>query len=78
MTHRGEIHSGPNRFGEYCFTLFWWADYHPGHPLGEYRHAERGQVFLADPKTYDHPGLEWVDKRFMRTSDKVVETLVKA
>lgn len=44
---RLEIYEGPNKHGEYHFALFWMADYHPGHPEGEYRHAERGQHFLA-------------------------------
>lgn len=34
------------------FALYWLADYHPGDPAGEYRHAERGQVFFSDPKTH--------------------------
>jgi hypothetical protein len=43
------IHSGPDRQGRYQYTLFWMADYHPGHPDGEHRLAERGQVFLGVP-----------------------------
>ena len=50
--HRIEIHAGPNRNGAYHFTVFWMADYHPGHPLGENRWAERGQGFLANPDDY--------------------------
>ena len=44
---RIEIHSGPDRQGRYFHTRFWMADYHPGHPDGEYRRAERAQVFNA-------------------------------
>jgi hypothetical protein len=44
---RTVIHSGPDDRGRYLYTLLWTADYHPGHPLGENRIAERGQVFFA-------------------------------
>ena len=40
--------------GRCRFFLYWGADYHPGHPDGEYRHAERGQGFFADPRNYGH------------------------
>lgn len=50
--HRIEIYSGPDNHGRYSFALFWMANYHPGHPLGEHRHAERGQHFLARPEDY--------------------------
>ena len=45
MTHytRLEIHGGPDEHGRYHYALYWTADYHPGHPGGEYRRAERGQ-----------------------------------
>lgn len=46
---RGEIHSGPDEFGRYQYTIYWMACYHPGHPDGEHRLAERGQEYLADP-----------------------------
>ena len=39
------------------FLLHWMADYHPGHPLGEYRIAERGQYYFADPHKYGFPRL---------------------
>jgi hypothetical protein len=41
------VHRGPDERGRYVYTRFWIADYHPGHPDGEYRRAERGQVFHA-------------------------------
>lgn len=44
---RIEVHSGPDEQGRYVYTLFWMADYHPGHPLGEHRLAERAQIFKA-------------------------------
>jgi len=47
MDQRIEIHAGPDERGRYLYTLLWTADYHPGHPLGENRIAERGQVFFA-------------------------------
>jgi len=51
---RIEYHdAGPDEQGRRRFTLFWMADYHPGHPLGEYRTAERGQVFWAKPARYE-------------------------
>ncbi len=42
---RLEIHSGPDNLDRYFYTLCWMADYHIGHPDGEHRRAERGQVF---------------------------------
>lgn len=60
MTYtRIEIHSGPDERGRYHYTRFWMADYHPGHPDGEYRRAERAQHFHAplpegyEPKEHD-------------------------
>lgn len=55
------VHEGPDRFMRYTFTLTWCADYHPGHPDGEYRHATRGQVYRSElPRT----GIDrWVDER---------------
>lgn len=47
-----EITSKPDDMGRCSFTLFWFADYHPGHPKGEHRHAERAQCFFADPKRW--------------------------
>jgi hypothetical protein len=47
---RLEIYEGPNKSGEYHYALFWMADYHPGHPEGEYGWRERGQHFLAPLK----------------------------
>ena len=55
---RGELYSGPDSQGRYHYALFWIADYHPGHPLGEYRRAERGQHFFGVPPD----GVEWVRK----------------
>ena len=48
-TTRLELYSGPDERGRYHFALFWMADYHPGHPDGEYRLAERGQHFFGTP-----------------------------
>lgn len=42
-----EIHSGPDDRGRYSYTLYWMADYHPGHPDGEYGWRERGQCFFG-------------------------------
>jgi hypothetical protein len=44
---RMEILEGPDREGKYHYALLWMADYHPGHPLGENRIAERAQHFRA-------------------------------
>jgi hypothetical protein len=55
---RIEIHSGPDSLGRYSYTLFWMADYHPGHPDGEHRIAERGQCFFA-PLRKKHDHLPW-------------------
>lgn len=60
---RGEVYSGPDKWGNYHFALFWCSDYHPGHPEGEYRHAERGQHFLASLKEYEGRAEVWADKR---------------
>lgn len=52
---RIEYASGSDKDGKCRFTLFWMADYHPGHPKGENRLAERGQAFHADPRSYGYP-----------------------
>jgi len=46
---RIEVYEGPDRWGHYHYAIFWWADYHPGHPEGEHRLAERGQHFRGNP-----------------------------
>ena len=52
--HRIEYHdTGSDDYGRRRFTVFWMADYHPGHPDGEYRTAERGQGFFADPARFE-------------------------
>lgn len=59
---RLELYDGPDRHGRYHYALFWLADYHPGHPAGEDRIAERGQHFFGVPpalppsQTQDHRG----------------------
>lgn len=59
---RIEIYEGPNKQGNYHYALFWMADYHPGHPDGEYGLRERGQHFRAPiPEWTD--SLKQVDKR---------------
>lgn len=51
---RIEIYNGPDEEGRYSYAMFWVADYHPGHPDGEHRVAERGQVFFSKlPKEED-------------------------
>jgi len=57
---RGELESGPDDRGRYHYTLSWWADYHPGHPDGENRMAERSQHFFGIPSA---SVLEWKDAR---------------
>jgi hypothetical protein len=64
--HRGEIISGPDKMGRYTFFLYWMADYHPGDPQGEYRHAERGQIFFADPNEWKDVVEKWVDLRHLQ------------
>ena len=44
-----EVLDGPDHQGQYGYVLHWMADYHPGDPRGEYRHAKRGQVFHKVP-----------------------------
>ena len=57
---RGEIYSGPDDYGRYHYAIFWMADYHPGHPEGEYGLRERGQHFHGVPPTDIN---QWDDKR---------------
>lgn len=57
--HRCEILEGPDRAGRYHYALFWFADYSPGHPGGEYVRRERAQHFRA-PLPIDVPT---IDKR---------------
>jgi len=47
---RVELHDEkPDRYGRYRYTMFWLADYHPGHPDGEHAIRERAQEFFAVP-----------------------------
>lgn len=54
MSHRPErltrvvLYSGPDSQGRYHYSCHWMVDYHPGHPDGEYRTAERGQHSNAE------------------------------
>lgn len=48
--------------GRCHYNVSWWADYHPGHPDGEYRRAKRGQCRWGDPKTSGYPSPEEVIK----------------
>ena len=59
---RIEYHTPSDEQGRCRFTLYWMADYHPGHPLGENRRAECGQVFYADPESYGHPRPEALER----------------
>lgn len=59
---RIEYHSKSDEDGKCSFSLFWMATYHPGHPLGENRLAERGQSFRADPRKHGFPRPEEVSK----------------
>lgn len=52
---RIEYHSGSDSQGRCHFSLHWLADYHPGHPDGEYGTRERGQHFFTDPTTKGFP-----------------------
>ena len=53
--HRVEIISGPDRLGRYMWFTYWMAGYHPGHPDGEHRWAERGQVSSGIPREQEVP-----------------------
>lgn len=46
------INSGLNEYGECSFTLYWWADYTPGHPDGEHVPRWRAQGYYAKPNRY--------------------------
>ncbi len=55
---RIEIVSGPDERNRYVHFRNWLADYHPGHPDGENRTAERGQIFhsaLPSPEEMQTP-----------------------
>ena len=60
MAERIEYLSKTDDRGRCSFLLYWMADYHPGHPDGENRVAERGQCFRADPRNYGWPRPEEV------------------
>lgn len=61
---RCEILDGPDREDKYTYFLFWMADYQPGHPQGEYRRVERGQIFHAPlPKGPEYLTMQIVDRR---------------
>ena len=61
-TRRIEIRSGPDSLGRYSYTLFWMADYHPGHPEGEYARRERAQCFFSTLP-------EWSNKKNTRKEE---------
>lgn len=42
----------PDALGRQSFSIYWLANYHPGHPEGEYRWAIRGQNFFAKVSDY--------------------------
>jgi hypothetical protein len=64
---RIDIHEGPYQDGTYMYTLYWMAEYHPGHPEGEYRRAERGQVFRGNPDQHGVPPARQRDLRGQRS-----------
>lgn len=47
-----DIVSAGDEKGRYTFFSYHVADYHPGHPEGEYRTAWRGQIFFTNLKEY--------------------------
>lgn len=51
---RIEYNSKSDERGRCSFTLYRWANYHPGDPEGEYRKAERAQCYHADPRDHGH------------------------
>ena len=55
--HRIEIYEGPDSHGRFHYALFWWTDYTPGHPDGEYVRRERGQHFFGVPPNDVRPVL---------------------
>ena len=57
---RIEYRSKTDKWGRCSFTLYWMADYTPGHPEGEYVRRERAQCFHADPLDYGFPRPEQV------------------
>ena len=67
--HRAEYLGLTNKEGKARFFLYWMSDFHIGHPLGEHRKAERGQIFNAVPSEYKIPSPEQV-KCPMCQSDK--------
>lgn len=46
---RSVRHSAFDEQGRCSYSLFWMADYYPGHPKGENRVHERGQCFFGVP-----------------------------
>lgn len=57
---RGELFEGPDHRGRYSYALYWMSNYHPGHPDGEYRRAERGQHYFGVPPDNVK---DWTDRR---------------
>ena len=52
MNKRIVYYSKCNADRKCSFAILRYADYHPGHPMGEYRRAERGKHFFADPVSH--------------------------
>ena len=65
----------PDRDGRHHYTMYWWADYHPGRPAmlgGEYGWGVRGQGFHALLRR-DVPIREGYYRRLVKTTqDKKV------
>ncbi len=47
-----EYHNTNVDANKHFFTLFWFTNYIPGHPDGEYKFHWRAQEFVTSPKKY--------------------------
>lgn len=67
-SRRIKYHGESDSLGRCEFSLTWVDDYHPGHPDGEDRIAERGQHFYSDPRTHGFPRPEEAKKSVKKKS----------
>ena len=70
--HRVEYLSLTDKEGKARFFLYWMDNFHIGHPKGEHRYAERGQIFKGVPSEYKIPSPEKVNCPMCHSNKKSV------
>lgn len=60
--------------GKLClgYDLYWWVDYIPGHPDGEYGLKQRAQGFYSPNPRIQVPTAEWLKKGILNPPAQIV------